>query len=158
MNETLKSWLDELKDEKLACNPAGIRCETKNNYWSFSFPKNENIGIDDAVEFFETIAAIKADQVVGNMIYYVWFDDMSHQLCYCIASASKDNLPFGCTVVHAEKLSEVVSQYFNSENEDYVPNEDLKEISMEEAFSEDEEDIEYKLKVWSKELGSAFRS
>jgi len=61
-------------------------------------------------------------------------------------------------VVHAEKLSEVVSQYFDSENEDYVPNEDLKEISMEEAFSEDEEDIEYKLKVWSKELGSTFHS
>ena len=152
MNETLKVWLAELKENDLVCDPLNVSNETKNNYWSFTFPEEDDVDASEAEEFFEAIAALKAEQCIGKMLFYVWYDEMSHHLCYCVASVSKEELPFGCTVLHAGSLIEVVAQHFDTNTGGFIPGEELEEIPLEEAFSDEEPEIEFELKVWCKEL------
>ncbi len=158
MNDTLESWISDILRDDLVVDPGNVSHETKENYWSFSFPEDESITLDAVVEFFEAILKRRSEQVLGKMAFYVWYDEMSHHLCFCLASVTKEMLPFGCSVIHAETLHEVVCQYFSSDSGGFIPNEELEELSLEEAFAEEEEEVQYKLKVWCKELSGRLNS
>lgn len=158
MNYTLESWIRDILTDDLVVDPNNIDREMDDNYWSFSFPEDDDVSPEAVVDFFEVMLERRLEQVRGKMTYYVWYDEMAHHLCLCFASVTKETLPFGCSIIHAESLRDIVMLYFSSKNGGFIPYDEFRKISIDEALSEDKNETNYKLNVWCKELSGRLDS
>lgn len=150
MNEPLDEWLNDVLKHDLIVSPDSISKETKTNCWSFSFSKDNSI--QDIVEFFEAIHKNWSRRVTGTMTFYVWQDEMAHQLRCCIASVTKQTLPFGQKVNLVSDLENLVEKYYSSNYSKGIPFEELAEIPFTEVSFEFEEEVDIEIYVWCHEI------
>lgn len=91
------------KDILITGDPARQREELEWNTWNLSFDKKfvQKLTLDDLQRFIAQLADSRVQQLKKQnnhtpVTFYVWFDDMSLNLCFDFLSGKDIQLPFGC--------------------------------------------------------------
>ena len=92
--------------------------ELRYNTWEISFDYEliKQLTLSDLKNFIFDLINKRSEQVQelrisGGATFYMWFDEMSCQLCFDVLSGRNIELPFGCTV-HVVKSCEIILKNF----------------------------------------------
>ena len=96
---------------------------------------------------------LKMGAIQGQITIYWWFDEMGGcSLCHSFVSTSHGKLPFGCKVVPAASLSEIVGSFMRSTLHDGIPMSEFTEIGFVDANEIEDDEEEHECAVWSHEI------
>lgn len=94
------------------------REELEHNTWHLSFDKKfvKKITIDDLQWFISTLMKIRIQQLkIQNnntpVTFYVWFEEISLQLCFDFLSGKNIKLPFGRELNLLSSVDQVLNQF-----------------------------------------------
>ena len=118
-----------------------INEEIKFNFWTIS-ASPEIISQTSSIDYLEFIQRVKDEyknqlnnsRLEIDLIYYLWFDEMSGQLCFNFINSNHATLPFNCKVEKAETPEEIINHYLQITNHGLIPWDELKEIVTQEQI------------------------
>jgi len=127
--------------------------ELRYNTWEISFDNElmQHLALSDLKMFIFNLIKTRAEQVKelklsSGATFYMWFDEMSFQLCFDVLSGRNIELPFRCTV-HVVKSYETILEKFlenakkAAERGSHIPFEDITFLEPgDEGFGEIEEE------------------
>lgn len=118
--------------------------EIKYNHWALTIPSDviNQISTADFLEFIEKVkdnykCQLNNSKVNIDLIFYLWFDEMSGQICFNFINSNHDRLPFGCKLKYTDRPEEVVDEYLKSNYHDQIiPWDELQTVETTEEFAE----------------------
>ncbi len=148
VNPVLSDWLEDVLRDQVIVSEEKPELELENT-WALTIPTDRGITVGDMTEWFDKITERRKRQIPIRMTIYSWYDETAGQFHFSLTSLPKEKLPFGCDIEHVNSIGEIFSLCLEESNPGFVPNDELEEISIAEAFRRSEKDKGYVLKVWS---------
>lgn len=130
--------LEEIVLDKLYIGnkQADQNLEIKNNTWSISVSNAllSTLTKNDFDVFFKKVVSNRSLQVKelkpeGKILFYLWFDEMSAQLKFCIASDFGLELPFGCRIELINSYEVIINDFLAFRYHDGIPLDELEEVN-----------------------------
>jgi hypothetical protein len=121
-----------------------VDLEIKHNYWAFVAPI-EIVAQTTTCDLLEFIKKVKYNynnqlnksKLNIDLIFYLWFDEMSGQLCFNFINSNHDRLPFRCKLKYTVGQEEIVDEYLKSKyHRQVIPWNELQAIETPEEIAE----------------------
>jgi hypothetical protein len=120
-----------------------INEEINHNYWSLSAP-TDIISQTTTTDFLEFIQKVKDNyknqldksHLDIDLIFYLWFEEMSGQLSFNFINSNHDKLPFGCKLKHINRPEDIIEQYLKSKYHEGIPWSELVTVETPEQMAE----------------------
>jgi hypothetical protein len=120
-----------------------VRQEIEYNCWYLgaTFDIIAQATITDFLEFIQKVKESYKNQLNNSqfdidLIFYLWFDEMTGQLCFNFINSNHDKLPFACKLKHTDKQEEIIDKFRNSKYLEGIPHDELEEIDTPEKMAE----------------------
>lgn len=113
------------------------------NHWILSAP-SDIISQTTTTDFLAFIQKVKDDyknqlnrsKFDIDLIFYLWFDEMSGQLHFNFINSNHKKLPFNCKLKQTDKPEEIVDKYLKSQYHDGIPWNELETLEAPEQIVE----------------------
>jgi len=134
--------------------------EIYHNMWCISMEENfiESVNIQQLEHFVRSVIGNRAQQLKDinydkNAVFYMWFDQQALQLRFNIITGDVKSLPFSCKVSLINSYQPILNNFINTIREVAECGDQVEFLDMQdENWDEDENEEEYVLDVFAKEL------
>lgn len=133
--------------------------EIYHNMWCISLGGHliETITFDQLKYFIDKLIENRQQQfkninVHKGAVFYMWFDQQALQLRFNIITGDVQSLPFGCKIRLNNEFEAIVNNFINTAKDVALGGDDIEFFNSEDWNDEDEDEGEYILDVFVKNL------